>query len=236
MNEGPEAQREPAGYIRLPWPVVGAALFVVLAGLLAFGLFANRNLRPQAAAVPTASLSELPTPTSLAVVLPTRVNTPAALPTVAPTQTHAAVTQPSATAIAPPAATPRPTVSPELAAEVSSAYQQYWQVRAEALYELDDSRLQEVMAGDHLAAAEDLIRQLRSEGRAIRTDVTHKYVVLEATQNRAQIADEYTDDSIYVDMTSRQNLTEPVGALVKEQYQMDKIEGSWRVVSLVRST
>jgi hypothetical protein len=146
------------------------------------------------------------------------------------------VPQPSATATGPPAATPRPTVSPELAAEVSSAYQQYWQIRAEALYDLDSSRLQEVMAGEHLAAAEELIAQLRSEGRAIRTDVTHNYVVLEATQTRAEIADEYTDDSIYVDMTSRQSLTGPVGALVKEQYQMDKIDGSWRVVNLVRST
>ena len=92
------------------------------------------------------------------------------------------------------------------------------------------------MAGDHLLAAEELIAQLRSEGRAILTDVKHNYVILRASPDEAEIADEYTDDSIYVDITSRQKLTQPVGDIVKEQYQMDRIDGSWRVVSLVRGT
>ena len=55
MNEAPDAEREPAGYIRLPWPLVGGVLFLFLAALLAFGLFANRNLRPQLGVLPTST-------------------------------------------------------------------------------------------------------------------------------------------------------------------------------------
>ena len=50
-----------------------------------------------------------------------------------------------------------------------------------------------------------------------------------------QIADEYTDDSFYVDINSHQSLTQPVAGGVKEQYRMNKIDGTWRVVSLVRA-
>jgi hypothetical protein len=129
-----------------------------------------------------------------------------------------------------------PTVTPEAAAEIGDAYQAYWQVRAEALYELDTSHLQEVMAGEHLSAAEDLIEQLRSEGRAIQTNVSHNYVVIDASTDAAKVADDYTDDSVYVDATTRTELTQPTGATIREQYQMNKIEGIWRVTSLVRAS
>src|SRR5919197_3079660 len=107
MNEAPDAEREPNGYIRLPLPVVGGGLFILLAALLAFGLFANRNLRPQLAVAPTAaSVGEPPTPgqveptpTSLAVAAPTQigtatVSTATAQPTAVSTATVAATATP----------------------------------------------------------------------------------------------------------------------------------------------
>ena len=254
MNEPPDAEREPDGYIRLPWPVVGGGLFVLLAALLAFGLFANRNLRPQLTVAPTAvivgeaptpGLIEAATPTALVGALATQVGTataqpaPVAAATVAATATPAPVpvlATASATAAATPepAATPRPTVSPELAAEVGDAYKQYWQIRAEALYDLDDSRLTDVMAGDHLAAAEELIARLRSEHRGILTDVHHRYVVLDATQDAAEVMDTYVDQSVYVDAQTHVPVSSPTGQTLNELYGFTKTDGTWRVVTLVR--
>src|SRR5947209_16178006 len=108
MNEAPDAEREPAGYIRLPWPDVGGGLLLVLVALLGLGLFANRNLRPQTATAPTAVVVEPPTATSLPAVAATRVTTPTSEPAAIATATVPVATPAPAAATAAPAATPRP--------------------------------------------------------------------------------------------------------------------------------
>jgi hypothetical protein len=127
-------------------------------------------------------------------------------------------------------------VSPELAAEVGDAYKQYWDIRAEALYELDGSRLEQVMAGDHLAAVQELISELSAEGRAIETEVDHKYVVVQASSESAQVADTYLDESVYVDAHTHAPITSPAGQRLTELYSFTKVDGTWRVVDLVRGT
>ena len=79
MNEAPDGEREPAGYVRLPWPVVGAGLFVLLAVVLGLGLFANRNLRPQIGVVPTPSPVAVATPTALPVAAPAARSCPSSV-------------------------------------------------------------------------------------------------------------------------------------------------------------
>ena len=239
MDDAQDAEPEDSPYIRLPWALVVAGLGGVLLVALGIGLFANRYLRPQlevpptpidlaaaATAVPAPTVA--PTPSPLALALASTVNpTATALPaTAAPT--------PQATAPAS-AATPRPTVSPELAAEVGDAYQHYWQVRAEALLSLDVSPLPEVMAGEHLAAVQDRISELRTEGHAIETDVDHHYAVFEASAEDAKVADSYADRSVYVDLQTHARLTMPTGEQLKEVYIMNKSDGIWRVTSLVRT-
>ena len=238
-------------YIRLPWPTVAAVLAVVLVGALALGLFANRNLRSPVAVEPTsapiaASTAAARTVQSAAAIPPTATVVPRP-PTVEPTAVQAPLVtatpmsaQVSTTAtpapLAPsPAATPRPTVSPEIAAEVAVAYEHYWQVRAEALFDLDTSHLDEVMADDHLAAAQELVGQLKSEGRAIRTDVSHNYAIVQGNATEALIIDDYVDRSTYLDAGSRETLTKPTNGSLLEQYRLRKIDGVWRVISLVRA-
>src|SRR5207237_10507699 len=116
-------------------------------------------------------------------------------PIAVPTAIAVFATQMPGTSTPVAAPTPRPTISPELTAVIGDAYQEYWQVRAEALYDLDASRLQEVMAGDHLAAVQERIDELRADGHAIQTDVDHKYVIVEATDDNAKLVDTYVDQS-----------------------------------------
>ena len=224
MDDAHDAEPEESPYIRLPWPVVTAGLAGVLVVALAVGLFANRYLRPQVQVVqtPLAVIAAASSPTPAPEVAP--APTPESAPTVAPTQLPTPLVQPSSilpsptavpatpesTSLAPSpttVATPRATVSPELATEIGDAYETYWQVRAEALYSLDASRLPEVMAGEHLAAVEDRINELRTEGHAFETDVDHNYVVFEASAEDAKVADSYVDHSIYVDLQTHARLT-----------------------------
>ncbi len=248
MSEEPEAS--PSPYLRLPTALVAGVTAVVLVALLGLGVYASRTFRQPSVVLPAtrvvaAQPSATPVPvvvapsaTSTSVVTPTVVVTKVATsPSVGVTETVTA-TPPSPSPVVSPSAeaSPGPTVSPELSAEVGAAYQTYWQVRAQALYDLDTSHLSEVMAGEHLSSVEDLIAELQSEGRAIQTDVTHNYVVFEAIDDQAKIADEYVDNSIYVDGASKAVLSQPTGSKVREQYEMHRIDGVWRVVSLVRAT
>ena len=246
MSEAPgDGDREGSPYIRLPWPVVAGGLLIFLAAALGFGLYANRNLRPltgpasstgptpiAAAAAPASAATAMPMQD---VRTPQSASAPAATAVAIPTATERVPTTLPATATAVPAPTARPTVSPELAAEIGDAYRHYWQIRAEALFDLDASHLPEVMAGEHLVSVETFIEQLRSEGHALQTDVDHKYAIVQASANEAEVADTYTDYSVYVDPVSHAALTEPANDVLQEEYQMSRIDGSWRVVSLVRA-
>ncbi|MBV8714293.1 MAG: hypothetical protein JOZ65_04420 [Chloroflexi bacterium] len=196
-----------------------------------------RTLTPAPTSTPVPIVQA--TPTAVAAAEAATQPRPAPTATYAPTplvivlgRTEAPTAPASATDTP---ATVRPTIEPELEAEVEQAYQTYWQVRAEALYQLDTSHLQDVMAGEHLSAVEERIEQLQSEGRAIETEVDHNYVVVEASGDDAQVADSYIDRSFYVDAHSRAAVSVPTGQQVNELYAMKRTEGTWKVVDLARS-
>jgi hypothetical protein len=243
MDDTHDAEPEESPYIRLPWPLVAAALGGVLLLALGLGLYANRYLRPQVGIVPTPIATAAAAPAPASTVVPTPA--PTLLITPAPTSVSVPLSPPptSGPTISPSSAnstpfiapTIRPTVSPDLVDELGNAYQHYWDIRAVALLDLDSSRLSEVMAGDHLVAVEKLIEQLRTEGHALLTDVDHKYAIVSASADEAEIADTYTDSSVYVDPSSHEVLSQPANDVLQEQYRMTRIDGTWRVVSLVRA-
>src|SRR5438128_4339933 len=147
MSEAPDAEREPSPYVRLPWPAVAAGLLAFLALVLAVGLFANRNLRPQLSVVPTPSAAALTTTTPIPVAAPPTIQ--ANIPTSAPTRVAvlpiagatatSAITPtsltPTATSMAVATATPAelPTAEPALADEIGKAYVAFWRVKSQAL-------------------------------------------------------------------------------------------------------
>src|SRR6266542_939484 len=241
MDDAPDSNTEPveSGYLKLPWQLVAGVLFAVLAIALAAGLIASRNLREQLT-VPTATpvalaaaTSTRAAPTASPVATPTSAVTaiPTVLPTAAPNQspsTPAAL----ATAFASPSALP--TVDPALADEIGQAYQRYWQIRAEAFFALDTSRLGTVMAGEHKDAVEEQIEALRLQGRAFMTDVEHHFAVLEATNTHAWVGDNYISNSVFVDQQTHAPLDKPTAGNVEEYYEMQRIDGEWKVVTLAR--
>jgi hypothetical protein len=156
MDDAHDAEPEASPYVRLPWKPLAATLLGVLLLALAAGLFANRYLRPQVSVVPTPipAAAQISTPAALASPLPSATLTP--VPSVAPTVVPSPPAHAPATiSPTPPPFSPalRPPVEPEVVEEVSQAYERYWQVRAEALLNLDRSRLHEVMDNPHLQSA-----------------------------------------------------------------------------------
>jgi len=241
MDEAPEHESS-SGDLRLPWQLVAGALFLVLAVALGAGLIANRNLRERLT-VPTATPEvALVAPTALPAVTPTSLPTATALQAATPTVARPTATPSKATASSTPVVvatefaspSPLPTVDPALADEIGQAYQRYWQIRAEAFLALDTSRLSMVMAGEHLAAVEAQIEELRLQGRAFQTDVEHHFVVLEATNIHAWVGDDYVSNSVFVDAQTHTPLDAPTGGDVEEFYELARISGEWKVVTLAR--
>ena len=252
------AGETPSSYLRLPWYVVTAALVLVLGVALAVGLYASRGSRSPAAAAPMAP----PIIATPAIAVPTAVSatsTPVAVlvtPTSAPaiatlaSMTVAAIELATSTSVAaaPPAATPTlpspavtegstvlPTVEPTLAAEVAAGYERYWQVRSQALLDLDKTHLIEAMGGDHLASTARLIDELQSENRAIKTVVDHDYQVVQAHNESAQVIDDYLSNSFYVEPGTLKPISDPSSDELKVLYKMVRIDGVWKVVDSVRA-
>ncbi len=199
-------------------------------------------LQTQEALAPQPTPVAARAPTTAPTLAPTAVLVPAVAPTTQPRiATPAATTvptPPAALSATSSGATPVPTVAPKLAAEVSEAYLRYFQVRADALLHLDSSSLDQVAAGDALIGLQKEIEQDRAAGRAIRVDVMHNFSVISASNDEAQVADDYRDSSVYVDPVSRELLAGEVvpdspqdAPDVKVVYQFRRISGVWKVIA-----
>jgi len=232
-TEVPEGKRAAVSYIRLPWYMVTAALVILLGGLLALGLYANRNSRPQPVAAPTQATDLVAT----ATLVPTQAVSSTPLVVIPSTPTKAVVAStatalPSAISTAP---APSPTSDPALVAEVSQAFDRYWEIRAQALLELDTTHLPEVMGGDHLRVIAQRVDELRSQNRAIKTDIDHEIHVINVNTYSARIVDDYISNSVYVDPVTRDLLSEPTSDELRVLYQLDKSDGTWKVVDSVQA-
>jgi hypothetical protein len=255
-RETPDSSPEAPGYVRVPLPIAAAGVIVVLAVLLAIGLYANANLRARGVILPTpataveaattavptlapatplaASTAATPIPAAATATSPAA---PTAAATSAPTQVVAveSATPTSAPVVGSVSPTPSPTVEPTLAAKVGAAYERYWQVRSQALLDLDKSHLSEAMGGDHLASTSNLIDQLIEENRAIQTSVDHDYQVVKASEGSAEIFDDYLSSSFYIDPQSLRPLSAPASDELRVLYQMINIDGVWKVIDSVRA-
>jgi hypothetical protein len=145
--------------------------------------------------------------------------TPAATATatVAPTQT-------------PPATT---TVSPE--EEVEAAYLRYWDVYADAVHNLDTSRLADVMTGPRLERALNEVQQLRDQGRAVDIVVENHPVVVQIESDRAVVYDEYENRSYFIDPTTKEALSSPEGSqTIRDTVTLTRVGQTWKVLDTLR--
>ncbi len=216
-DTGTEATSDP----RRPWWPVGLALLGLVAVVLVGAVLLNRQFGPRVGVEPT--------PAVQTVAQGTAVPTPQSAPTAAAASTTApaTATPPAATATVPAV---RVATSP-LEREIEAAYQKYWDVRAEALYTLDPSRLPEVMAGAELERERQQIEELKVQGRAAKIDVEHRIAFVKVAETRAEIYDEYINKSYLVDAQTKQPIRTPgPGGIAKVSYQLQKIDGVWKVV------
>jgi len=132
-------------------------------------------------------------------------------------------------------------VAPALAAEVSTAYLQYWQVVADTALTLDPGPLEEVAAEEQLEALRSNIEEDRSNNRATHMKLQHDFIVVFADATHAQVADRLRDLSYYVDASTLEPLpgqTEPVPEIaprVNAILDLRQVDGHWKVVRAAKA-
>ena len=141
-----------------------------------------------------------------------------------------------------PVAAPSPATAPDsieidlaLVEEVEAAYSKFWNIRVEAAFDRDASRLPEVAAGPALEREQEQIADLKAQGVAAVIEAEHEVGLLSLTQDEAELYDEYLNRSYLIDPATK----EPVGApepevVVKVSYRLQKIDGVWKVVDSER--
>lgn len=216
----------------LPYKLVGAALLGVVLVLLGAAFFLNSRLRP-----PT-TLEAVP---SIAGTRATRV-TPTVVPTTAPLGvTVPGVSTPPLTTSTAVLTTQVPpgvrVASSPLEREIEDAYLHYWQVRSDALLNLDTSHLGDVMAGPELARDIKQVEDLKAQSKAARVVITqHSIAFLKVSPDQAEIYDEYVNQSYLVDPRSKRPFATPgPGGVAKVSYQLQKINGVWKVTDGTRN-
>ena len=82
---------------------------------------------------------------------------------------------------------------------------------------------------------QQLIEQLRNEGRAIKTQVVLNYTVVGSTGDTANVIDHFEDNSIYVKIGTEDPLTTSTADQLFVLYRLRKFPGTWKVIDSVRS-
>lgn len=207
---------------------VGLTLLGLVVALLAGGFLLNLQLRPSVGIEPAS-----PASATTGVTTAGPGHSEAVVGAAAASTAKAAALAPTPEASL---SQPQPLVADSpLGREIEAAYLRYWDVRADALLNLDTSRLSEVMAGAELKREREQIAELKSQGRAARIAVEHCIVFLKVSGSKAELYDEYLNRSHLVSMETKQPIQQPgPGGVAKVLYRLEKTDGVWRVVDGTR--
>lgn len=202
---------------------VGLALFGLVVLLLGGAFALNARLRP-AIGIDRVTSNMGPAPTNVIGVTPTAV-LPGAL------DRSAALTPGSSVTVTPQLPPGVHLATSPQEKEIESAYLHYWEVRSNAEFNLDDSHLADVMAGPELARAQQQIKDLKAQGRAIKVDIQHNLIAFgPISADQATLYDEYLNRSVYIDPVSKKEFpTSAPPEVEKIIHTLKKINGTWKV-------
>lgn len=196
--------------------LIGTGLLAVVAIVLVGARFLDDRFRSSVDVRPN------PTPTvAFSVISSPTTGSSAAVSTPSPTRRRQVDGSPTGTASAEQA--------------VERAYLRYWDAYSDALYSLDTTRLDEVMAGTELRLAVERVAELRSKNQAAVIDIEHNYVIVDVGSTTASIEDRYLNKSYLVDAMTKQPLQSPgTGEIEAIACRLELMDGTWKVVEVVR--
>lgn len=144
-------------------------------------------------------------------------------------------TVPTTTTEAPPEFEPL-IADPELSLhdQVEAAYLFHWEVLLDAYRTGRVEALPLVYGPEMVEFRSEEIAGLAADGHLVDGEVGHNYEVVEFDAENASVVDVYTNKLVLVDAATGAHLEEPSEEQVGYEFQMQKVEGQWLVVHVVR--
>jgi hypothetical protein len=130
--------------------------------------------------------------------------------------------------------TPTPT-STDVRAQVEQAYLHAWDVWAEALLELDPSRLPEVLTGRALQAVQQRLEEQREKNQPVRLRAEHNYRILIIDQTTASVDDRYVNHSVRLDPDTLEPIAEDPNQRLRTSFTMRLVDGTWKIAEIIES-
>lgn len=120
--------------------------------------------------------------------------------------------------------------------EIVAAYLHYWDVLTQAYLNLDPSVLPQVLGNPKLGREQAEIAQYKADGHAAKLIVDHHIALVQVSADHAVVYDEYLNRSVFVDPTTKRELPTSSAPphVEKHSYDMQKINGVWKVVDGAR--
>lgn len=123
----------------------------------------------------------------------------------------------------------QPPSSP-LAQEIRAAQSRFWQIYGAALYELDESRLPEVAAGEALDFVISQVRRLRAEGQAAEVLGEHLSTIFDASETKAFVYDKFANRSRSLDAATKKSIAGTPDTTYPEYIHVfERINGEWKM-------
>jgi hypothetical protein len=130
--------------------------------------------------------------------------------------------------------TPRAVNLPSgLANAILQGYTNYWNIRVKAMRDPADTTidLESTMAGTELGIARKTMADYQARGEAYYSDVHHQIWITSADPSDATVIDVYTVISQPLDPETKEPLNSaPIVEHARDQFQLQLVDGAWKVV------
>ena len=118
-------------------------------------------------------------------------------------------------------------------AELLAAYNRSWEVYADALRQLDASKLATTFGGNALKAAQDEVATQKARNQPVQISVGHRPRVLRITASEGLIEDNYRNHSVVLDPSTGTPTEPDPNEMVYQRQTLKRLSGTWKVVEII---
>jgi hypothetical protein len=129
---------------------------------------------------------------------------------------------------------PRPSpISTNVQVQVEQAYLHAWDVWAEALQELDASRLEEVLTGEALKVVQARLEDQRQKNQPVRLLAEHNYRIAMIDEVTASVDDRYINHSVRLDPVTLEPIEKDPNQRIHTSFTMKMVDSTWKIAEII---
>ncbi len=118
-------------------------------------------------------------------------------------------------------------------AQVEQAYLNHWDVYAEALRNLDTSKLSEVLTASALTTVTSQVEEQRRMNQPVLIRVEHNYTITLTSDSTASVDDNYINHSVRLDPKTGQPIEKDPNQRIHKSYTLKRVNGIWKVSDII---